>query len=109
MEERFVVLRYCDNHWKALAIATSNYSQWFNYYKARMEDAPLETRAEAEAEANRKRFKEDDESCIQPASKRSKATIDIDALDTTDSDIRAGRSEDPKIAVEVIDDTQPSQ
>jgi len=104
MEERFVVLRYCDNHWKALAIATANYSQWYIHHKAKMD-------AEAEAEAsNRKRVK-DEESCIEPVSKRSKATIDVDALDTTDSDIKAGRTEGltSKTSVEVIDDARPSQ
>ena len=32
MEERWTVLRYCDNHWKANAIATSLYSQWYHTY-----------------------------------------------------------------------------
>jgi len=96
------VLRYCDNHWKALAIATANYSQWYKYHKAKME---------AEAGANRKRIKEDsdDGSCVEPVTKKSKATIDIDALDATDCDIEAGQAKDPKIAIEVIDDTRPSQ
>jgi hypothetical protein len=102
MEERFVVLRYCDNHWKALAIATANYSQWYKYHKAKME---------AEAGANRKRIKEDSDDglCVEPVTKKSKATIDVDALDTTDCDIEAGQAKDPKIAVEVIDDARPSQ
>jgi hypothetical protein len=83
MEERFLVLQYCDNHWKAQAIATANYSQWYIYHKAKMEAKA------AAAEANHNHVK-DDESCIEPARKRSKATIDVDALDTTDSDIEAG-------------------
>jgi len=28
MENQWPVLRYCDNHWKSHAIATSNYPQW---------------------------------------------------------------------------------
>ena len=110
MEERFVMLQYCDNHWKALAIATANYSQWYNYYKSRMEGG-LEARAEIEHEASRnlKRIIEDEESRSQLVRKRSKATINVDALDSTDSDIEAGRPKDPKIAIEVIDDAQSSQ
>jgi hypothetical protein len=102
MEERFPVLQFCDNHWKAQAIATANYSQWYKYHKAKMEAS--------EAEANRKHVKDDsdDESCIEPVTKKSKATIQVDALDTADSGIEGGQAEDPKIAVEV-DDVQPSQ
>jgi len=96
------MLQYCDNHWKALAIATANYSQWYKYHKAKME---------AEAGANRKRIKEDldDGLSIEPVMKKSKATINVNALDTTDCDIKAGQARDPKIAVEVINNTQPSQ
>jgi hypothetical protein len=84
MEEHFPVLQFCDNHWKAQAIATANYLQWYKYHKAKMEVS--------EAEANRKHVKEDldDRSCIEPVIKRSKATTEVDALDTTDSDIEAG-------------------
>jgi hypothetical protein len=66
---------------------------------------------EAEAGANRKCIKEDsdDRLCIKPVTKKSKATIDIDALDTIDCDIKAGQAKDPKIVVGVIDDAQPSQ
>jgi hypothetical protein len=102
MEERFPVLQFCDNHWKAQAIATANYSQWYKYHKAKMEAS--------EAEANRKRVKDDsdDESCIEPVTKKSKAAIQVDALDTADSGVEGGQAEDPKIAVEV-DDVRPSQ
>ena len=100
IEECFSVLKFCDNHWKAQAIATANYSQWYKYYKAKME-----------AEANRKRVKEDsdDGSCVELVMKRSKVVIELDALDTVDSDIEASLTEDPKTAAEVIDDAQPSQ
>lgn len=30
MEEKFEVLRYCDNNWKSQAVATSIYSQWYH-------------------------------------------------------------------------------
>jgi len=65
----------------------------------------------SEAEANRKRVKDDsdDESCIEPVTKKSKAAIQVDALDTADSGVEGGQAEDPKIAVEVIDDVRPSQ
>src|SRR5216683_7756788 len=103
MEERIPVLQLCDNHWKAQAIATANYSQWYKYHKAKMEAS--------EAKANRKCVKEDsdDGSCIEPVTKRSKATTEVNTLDTTDSNIEAGQTEDPKTAIEVIDDAWPSQ
>lgn len=50
MEERFVMLQYCDNHWKALSIATTSYSNWYKYHRAEME---------AEAKVYRKRIRED--------------------------------------------------
>jgi hypothetical protein len=102
MEECFPVLQFCDNHWKAQAIATANYSQWYKYHKAKMEAS--------EAEANHKRIKDDsdDESCIEPVTKKSKAMIQVDALDTADSGVEGGQAKDPKIAVEV-DDVRPSQ
>ncbi len=103
MEECIPMLQLCNNHWKAQAITTANYSQWYKYHKAKMEAS--------KAEANRKRIKEDsdDGSCIKPVTKRSKAATEVNALDTMDSDIEAGRTEDPKTAIEVIDDTRPSQ
>jgi len=103
IEERFPMLQFYDNHWKAQAITTANYSQWYKYHKAKMEAS--------EAEANCKHIKEDSDngSCIEPVTKRSKAATEVNALDTTDSDIKAGRTEDPKTAIEVIDDTRPSQ
>lgn len=30
METRWEVLRYCENHWKADAVATAVYSPWYN-------------------------------------------------------------------------------
>ena len=104
MEERFSVLKFCDNHWKAQAIATANYSQWHKAWKAKME-------AEAKASHKRNRDESDDGSCIEPVTKKSKAVIQVDALNTTDSDVEAGQAEEdhPKIATEVIDDPRPSQ
>ena len=32
MEERWVVLRYCENHWKTNKLATALYSIWYNQY-----------------------------------------------------------------------------
>jgi hypothetical protein len=102
MEECFIVLWYCNNHWKALAIATASYLQWYIHHKAKMD---------AEAEASNRKCIKDDELCIEPVTKRSKAMIDVDALNTTDSDIEAGQTEGltSKTSVEVIDDARPSQ
>ncbi len=104
MEEHFLVLQYCDNHWKAQAVATANYLQWYIHHKAKMEAEA------ATAEANCKHVK-DDELCIEPARKRSKATIDVNALNTMDSDIEAGQTEGltSKSSIEVIDNARPSQ
>jgi len=33
MEERYDVLRYCDNHWKANKLATTFYSIWYSQHK----------------------------------------------------------------------------
>ena len=97
------MLQFCDNHWKAQAIATANYSQWYKYHKAKMEAS--------EAEANCKHIKDDsdDESCIKPVTKKSKAAIQVDALDTASLGIEGGKAKDPKIAIEVINDVWPSQ
>jgi len=35
MEKRWPILRLCEDHWKAIHIATSNYSQWYNYYSSK--------------------------------------------------------------------------
>jgi hypothetical protein len=35
MEKRWPNLRFCEDHWKAIQIATSNYSQWYSYYSSR--------------------------------------------------------------------------
>ncbi len=63
----------------------------------------------ATAEANRKCIK-DDESCIEPARKRSKATIDVDTLDTMDSDIEASQTKGStsKSSIEVINNARHS-
>src|SRR6266851_7360405 len=103
MEECIPMLQLCNNHWKAQAITTANYSQWYKYHKAKMEAS--------EAKANCKHIKEDldNGSCIKPITKRSKATTEVNTLDTMDSNIKAGQTEDPKTAIEVIDNTWPFQ
>jgi len=35
MEKRWPILCFCEDHWKAIHIATSNYSQWYNYYSSK--------------------------------------------------------------------------
>ena len=62
------------------------------------------------AEANHNHVK-DDELCIEPARKRSKAMINVDTLDTMDSEIEAGQTEGStsKTSVEVIENARPSQ
>jgi hypothetical protein len=36
LEKRWGLLQCCENHWKADALATANYSQWYLAHKARM-------------------------------------------------------------------------
>jgi hypothetical protein len=36
MELKWGILQYCENHWKANAIATLIYSQWYHTYNKRM-------------------------------------------------------------------------
>jgi len=36
MENEFRVLRFCDNHWKAHAIAASIYPQWYHTFNKKM-------------------------------------------------------------------------
>jgi hypothetical protein len=55
MEKEWAVLRYCDGHWKAKAIATSIYSQWYHTYNKKM-----------------KGVKEEDVSCDERVSKKRK-------------------------------------
>ena len=40
MENEYHVLRFCNNHWKANAIATSIYSQWYRTYDKKMNPHP---------------------------------------------------------------------
>jgi hypothetical protein len=70
----------------------AKYSQWHKAYKAKIK---------AKAKANCKCIKGelDDRSCIKPVMKKSKGAIEVNALNTTDSDV------DPYI----VDDAQPSQ
>jgi len=40
METEYFVLRLCDNHWKANALATTIYSQWYRTYNKKMKFHP---------------------------------------------------------------------
>jgi hypothetical protein len=57
MEGTFVVLRYCDNHWKANAVATSIYSQWYHSF-----------------DRKRHAVKSEDVPCAEPPKKKPKTT-----------------------------------
>lgn len=66
METAFAPLRFCDNHWKAHAIATSIYSQWYHTF-----------------DKKRPAIKEESTPCDEPERKKSKtiSTGDLDADD----------------------------
>ena len=63
METAFVVLRYCEDHWKAHAVATAIYSQWYHVFNKKKNPAIKE----------------------EPARKKSKTS-------TNDSDINDAQS-----------------
>jgi hypothetical protein len=56
MESNWPVVGYCDNHWKAHAIATANYPQWLKTYR----EKKLE-QSDKPARKRRKTVLEDDE------------------------------------------------
>jgi hypothetical protein len=59
MEKEWTVLHYCDNHWKANAITTLIYSQWYHTYNKKM-----------------KGVKEEDISCDKCVLKKCKTTTE---------------------------------
>jgi hypothetical protein len=66
MESAFTVLRYCDNHWKSHAVATSIYSQWYHMF----------------VKKNHQGVKEESAPPDEPARKKSRTTSsDIEADD----------------------------
>ena len=66
MEKKWPVLRYCENHWKVCALATSIYSQWYQGYRKKM----LATRDEEPA---RKKARTVVETISNPSSSSSES------------------------------------
>ncbi|KAI0291862.1 hypothetical protein BC826DRAFT_1105790 [Russula brevipes] len=74
IEGTFTVLRYCDNHWKANAIATSIYSQWYHSFDRKHHTVKEEDTSISLA-------------CDEPGPSRKKhKTASKDIEDTHDSD-----------------------
>jgi hypothetical protein len=59
MEKHFPVLRYCENHWKAQAVATSIYSQWFRLFDSKKPHLkrPIKDEDNTDDEPDKKRLK----------------------------------------------------
>jgi hypothetical protein len=75
MENEWTVLRLCENHWKANAIATSIYSQWYHSYDKKM-----------------KGIKEEDGNRDEPATKKRRTTAEAtDDARTPPPDPQANR------------------
>jgi hypothetical protein len=72
MENRWPVLRYCEDHWKVHALATLNYSQWYRWYDERrtreksMGRASKRAKSRIEGTANRDSERLDSESQADP-------------------------------------------
>jgi hypothetical protein len=60
MENKWTILCYCNNHWKANVIATMIYSQWYHTYNKKM-----------------KGVKEEDVSCDEHVSKKHKTMTEV--------------------------------
>ena len=60
MEAKWPMLCYCDNHWKAHAIVTTNYPAWY--------------RGCIRREVG---LKDNDEGCNEPVTKRCKTAMDV--------------------------------
>ena len=90
MESHWVVLRYCQNHWKADMLAMLAYSPWYRHYISKMN-------------------KEQPASPKERAAKRSKtAVIDVDVVHTPEPEAWAGPSGNPtpdNLQAEDSDDT----
>ena len=62
MEKNWLVLCYCNNHWKANTLTTSIYSQWYKHYHKKML-----------ADAKENKLKDS-----EPVRKKAKMTIVVD-------------------------------
>jgi hypothetical protein len=100
LERRWGLLRLCENHWKADALATANYSQWYLAHKARMATAKAFDQSEVSEARAPKRAKTVVEEEDDSRDVRSEFTADPDEFDSL-------RSETPMDVPRVGDD-QPS-
>ena len=78
LERRWGFLRCCENHWKADALATANYSQWYRAHKARMMDVKAAEQGEVSEARAPKRFKTAGEEGDDLRYTRSEFTADPD-------------------------------
>jgi hypothetical protein len=95
MESEFFVLRLCDNHWKANALATTVYSQWYRTYDKKVK-THLDNDSSNEGNDGDGNDSGDDTSRRSdgPPKKRARTTIALD----NDSDVTVPLPE-PEISV----------
>ena len=79
MESKYPVLRFCDNHWKANAIATAIYSQWHQTYNRKMKPC-LDNNSSSEGDGSDGN-NSDNDACNRsdgPPRKKARTTIVVD-------------------------------
>jgi hypothetical protein len=102
LERRWGFLRCCDNHWKADALATAHYSQWYLAHKAKMANVKAAEQGELSEARAPKRAKTAVKGDDDLWNVRSEFTAD------PDDDFGSLRSETPFDNLRVGDD-QPSE
>lgn len=97
LEMRWGFLRFCENHWKADALATANYSQWYRSHKGRITDAKAAEKGEVSEARAPKRSKTVGEEGEALQYMRSEFTAEPD-------DFGSLRSETPMDNIRIGDD-----
>ena len=83
METEFFILRLCDNHWKANALATTIYSQWYRTYDKKMRPHPDNDSTSDENSRDGNNTDDDTGNTIDgPPRKRARTTTILDDDDS---------------------------
>ena len=98
LEKRWGFLRCCENHWKADALATANYSQWYLAHKAKMAAIKAAEQSEVSKARAPKRAKTAGEEEDDFRKVRSEFTADPDDFgslrsETPFDDLRVGNDQ----------------
>jgi hypothetical protein len=63
LEKRWPILRFCEDHWKAIQIATSNYSQWYSYQSSKAPRVKNENQINSDQRTHKKAKIAVDQAC----------------------------------------------